>query len=108
MHINHKFLNLLYIQCVCLCDVDKCLYMYNFSPLLVEQVECRRLQPNTCPDGYFAMLLESDQGVFESGTTLCFPCHQLCETCIGPAVNQCLTCANATIQGECGESCNGS
>lgn len=55
-------------------------------------MECQRDQVN-CPSGHYREQLETDRGIFLTGTVLCYSCHELCGTCNGPFVNSCLTCS---------------
>ncbi|XP_019857548.1 PREDICTED: epidermal growth factor receptor-like [Amphimedon queenslandica] len=56
-----------------------------------EQMECQRNV--TCPSGYYREQLLEDRGIFLTGTVLCHSCHELCATCSGPSVSDCVLCS---------------
>ncbi|XP_019863244.1 PREDICTED: proprotein convertase subtilisin/kexin type 5-like, partial [Amphimedon queenslandica] len=56
-----------------------------------DQIECQR--DVTCPSGYYREQLSEDRGIFLTGTVLCHSCHELCATCSGPSVSDCVLCS---------------
>uniref|UniRef100_A0A1X7UNN9 Protein kinase domain-containing protein n=1 Tax=Amphimedon queenslandica TaxID=400682 RepID=A0A1X7UNN9_AMPQE len=56
-----------------------------------DQIECQRNV--TCPSGYHREQLSEDRGIFLTGTVLCHSCHELCATCSGPSVSDCVLCS---------------
>jgi hypothetical protein len=51
---------------------------------------------DTCSDGAFA----------STATCSCEPCHELCASCSGPSVSQCLECAGKQQDGRCVAACS--